>query len=236
MTASSTVLGGAAIQWLIHSDSRRKLRIIDLFTSQGDGLLVCDFIVSTTPYSTGTHPDTVTEMWTLRVLSFGNRKIRVFESFTTAMSALSRCNTTAFMGFVDGRSLRHAYPGLMDARIAITTPSQLPIESTLEDHQSIWRVLKRTRERGYKVETELPFTHSCGHHPDCPATLRTSCDSGWLNISLPAVHYGSSGDRPGTCWSLFGTGCKRGILDGGDTISVVAHEGVFQSHFLAMYS
>jgi hypothetical protein len=129
------------------------------------------------------------------------------------------------MGYIDGESIRHAYTGLIDRCIAITTPRILPGIYDFDTQQTVWQILKSVTCRGFVVKYQYPAAHICGQAPSCPTTIRSTFDSGWLNIPLPSVHFGTRWNKVQASWTLFGTGCKRGILEGARIEYSAAHEG-----------
>ncbi|KAJ6450819.1 hypothetical protein C8R47DRAFT_1084319 [Mycena vitilis] len=103
----------------------------------------------------------------------------------------------------------------MDERIAITTPRQLPLLTTVQEQQETWAILNEIVGQGFSVDFELPSVHKCGTEHSCPATLRRTGDEGWMQARLPRVHYGQQFLKKGCTWSMFASGCMVGILKGG---------------------
>ncbi|KAJ7626712.1 hypothetical protein B0H17DRAFT_1150960 [Mycena rosella] len=93
-------------------------------------------------------------------------------------------------------------------------------------------VIAKYRERGFTIRLDMPGKHKCGVHICCPATLRTSADSGCLVVRFPVLLMGiqtpSMGAYPAPYILSFsggGQGCKSAHLS---TLNGVAVRYIIQ--------
>ncbi|KAJ7648260.1 hypothetical protein DFH06DRAFT_1135701 [Mycena polygramma] len=156
-------------------------------------------------------PGDLCDIWILR--SRG-RVIRVRECHSGALYTLLSGPNTHGMGYCDRNAIRHAYPELMDMRVALSTPFSMPIDYTREAVVTTWRMVRRVVDHGFTWAAEYDVAHVCGKSFNCPATSRRSRDGGWMSLALPLARYGRSGCISDVGWTLRGVGCYGGVEHG----------------------
>ncbi|KAJ7046265.1 hypothetical protein C8F04DRAFT_1248517 [Mycena alexandri] len=142
-------------------------------------------------------------------------KINIIESLTlNALDAVVQFHSTCVIGAISADSFWHGYPDLTLARVSITSPARMPLTKDIVQQTRTWTILRKYAARGYDFHLgEFRAPHTCCEDARCPATVRTSDDSGCVRIPLPKWEFST----PGTpecvsCWTFSGCGCPGGIL------------------------
>lgn len=215
LLATGTVLSGSSIPFLLHTGKPFLVDNLDFYTSWNHGEDVVIYLCRMGGYTVvaGGQHDIINGTNASWVLRNGWKTINVVESLTTGSACMFYFHATHMMGFWDGSRIFHAYPALLAARVALTTPHQFMLEYTLDAQCHVWRMLHKYIQRGFHHQFEHDMPHQCGHAFSCPATLRTTTDGGCLTLYFPTSPFRNKERRTtDICWSLFGTGCQSGIL------------------------
>ncbi|KAJ7659702.1 hypothetical protein DFH06DRAFT_1326720 [Mycena polygramma] len=224
LTATASIMTG----WAFHSIFNGRLLATDTFdfiTTEHTSRHVLAFITLSTPYTLTnvTRNGGWYKTWTLKL---GEQKIRVMEYPVDYGTAMLTSHTNYRMGFWDGSVVRHPYGGVAYDRIAFATPSSLPIRNKPRELKKVWEIIHGATDHDVAWVFEYEESHICSKHPYCPVSLRRTLDSGWLNLRLPEASFGSAPAGRNLSWSLDGSGCNAGILEGGafEAMSVVEDE------------
>ncbi|KAJ7910222.1 hypothetical protein B0H13DRAFT_2329498 [Mycena leptocephala] len=170
-------------------------------TVTGAVISVVDFIMLSAHYEVTANSSEysnimgISRMWTMKLADA--LQIKVIESCTSnPLDLITTFHLSCVYGAWLANGVWHGYSRLTNAGAVITTPCRFPVE-------------------GFTITPgELPQPHECGKDLDCPATLRTSNDSGCSFGAFPTWPYSDEAAAiPATCWTMGGTGCRQGILE-----------------------
>ncbi|KAJ7264032.1 hypothetical protein B0H12DRAFT_1230790 [Mycena haematopus] len=221
LAATGTVITGSAVAALMNLEATFGQSCLTFVAPRGKLDPVMEFLKFAGGYELQPHASTTrSNMFNaVSVWDFENAhgaKIQlVLSNSRDPFNTIATSPFTCEYGAWTETGLFHAYPHLTVNRRALTTPTRLPFFSdTIEETQRVWDLLHQYVDHDYQVDAlGYASMHSCGVHPSCPATFRTSDDRGCMHIRFPAwdlVTYTARSDV--TCWSLGGTGCLLGVL------------------------
>ncbi|KAJ7201445.1 hypothetical protein C8J57DRAFT_1543925 [Mycena rebaudengoi] len=120
------------------------------------------------------------------------------------------------MGGISCFGLFHFVPNPTFAGNAIVNANAVKVKS-LQSREKTEAVFRKYRARGYRIRVDYTNDHTCGVSLDCPCTVRTTLDSGCLQLLFPDKPYGisvlpsrASPSDIALAWSLGGQGCTSG--------------------------
>ncbi|KAJ6495745.1 hypothetical protein C8R47DRAFT_1069594 [Mycena vitilis] len=218
LTATGSVVAGPVVAALARVGTSFQPPDLTFVAIRGRGGVVLDFLHMAGGYQpvrrAGEYISGLGKLWS--AVNVVGTKINVIESLTNSpFDVIGQFHLSCVYGAWTANGLLHGYPQLTAAGHTIATPVKLPLTS--HSHRaSNWDVLHLYIDRGFAIDLNTyDADHVCGVDPNCPATLRTTDDSGCSFSFFPRWIYDDEVEEvPPTCWTLSGTGCVRGILDG----------------------
>jgi hypothetical protein len=224
LVATGSLMTGYAFQSILGGNILEQ-DTVDFYTTNRSTINVLMFLARS---SGALSPTTANATWyTAWTLKIRGRTVRVIEHTSDPLEAILVCQESHIMGYCDGTRVRHAYGGLVLDGIALATRCSMPVERTLSEQQDIWNVLHAAIAHGFKWSYDLPGPHTCGVNPYCPCTPRSTKDGGWLTLHLPCANYGTAPFTDDGTWSLYGSGCTAGILEGGSLTRISRYDGAY---------
>ncbi|KAJ7033481.1 hypothetical protein C8F04DRAFT_1260992 [Mycena alexandri] len=218
LTATGSAICGSALPAILKTSPLFDPGDLDFAAAFGQGPRVVDFLILAGAYKITKDSieykkmPGIARMWTLRN---GTSKVNVLESVSNnALDVITFFHLSCVYGAWTANGVWHGYIAETTAGIAMTTPSKFPLRSSVSRRRSMWTVLHKYMGRGFTIElNEHSVPHRCGMDLNCPATLRTSDDTGCSYTAFPDWHYAFDAvAHPVICWSMGGSGCPQGIL------------------------
>ncbi|KAJ7082088.1 hypothetical protein B0H15DRAFT_952765 [Mycena belliarum] len=218
LLATGALLGGLGITRALHVTTGTATSTIDVFTTSGE----CNGIKAFLRLSAGLFVKASVPLgaYTVWYLRKGHIGLRLIDCGPRAMAVALLRQFTAGQGYCDGDGIRHPYPVLLDKGHTMTTPRTLPVEHDLECHIEVWKMIHVGIKYGFVWVSDFNEPHICGRAFSCPATFRDSRDAGWSFLRFPNSFTATRYSPERASWSLYGTGCDRGLLDDGSACPV----------------
>ncbi|KAJ7494792.1 hypothetical protein B0H11DRAFT_1626649, partial [Mycena galericulata] len=192
LSATGAIISGSAVLALITSGPPFDPGDLDFFTQHGGSAPILSFLRVAAGYKqisvTGPY-DFAKGVATIRTLRRGRdgQKINVIEGYTdNPLDMVVRFHSTPVFGAWGSDVVWHGNPKLTVAGIAVTTPSQMPLDGSEQCHEHTREVTRKYTDRGFNYYlNEYPHGHTCGVDLRCPATLRSSDDEGCMLFHFP---------------------------------------------------
>ncbi|KAK7026986.1 hypothetical protein R3P38DRAFT_2424499, partial [Favolaschia claudopus] len=189
MTATGTVIAGSTLPALC-TDFLFEPHDIDFFCPLAHGQYVVLFLEQN-GYSVGKcvrdygKLPGVGIIWYLQHES--GRSVNVVEGRTEdPLHAIARFHSSPVVGAISSRGVWHANPWLTFRCMALTTPVLSRLQPTLDSQKHVWKIIHKYESRGFEWSFGgFKAPHKCGSDFRCPATPRTSNDSGCFFIPFP---------------------------------------------------
>ncbi|KAJ7921241.1 hypothetical protein B0H13DRAFT_2318595 [Mycena leptocephala] len=230
LTATGSLISGSTIAVLTGSPSAFCPTDLDVYTPRGGGWKVVQFFKKGGKYrvtkatSAYDFAAGIGKVFTLRHRA-SKKTINIIESISlNPLDAVLHFHLSCVFGAWTANHFWHGYPRLTIAGMAITTPSRLPLRDDIDNHKHVWKILRKYKRRSFTFSLDefLP-PHTCGIHPDCPMTPRTTGDSNCLKASFPEWEFQRDARSFRlSSWNMGGSGCQAGILSragSGNTVS-----------------
>jgi hypothetical protein len=223
-TATGCLISGSTVAVLTGCPTQFSPHNLDMYTGKGVGTHIIrylrksgkyDMVSVTSSYDFAAGIGKVVTLRHRRTM----KEINVIESLSmNPLDSILHFHFTPVFGAWSANSFWHGYRHLTCSGFAITTPAHLPLKDDLESHKHVWKVLRKYALRGFTFLLDgFRTPHTCGIHPNCPATPRTSDDAGCTTIAFPEWEFQSDAVSFKTStWNMNGTGCRAGILAGGN--------------------
>jgi hypothetical protein len=222
-TALSAVISGSAVSYVISNDVQPCN--LDFYCPRDTYSLMCTFFLIATdyrPYYLGAavvrssvHEGTVqnTEWRNTKT----GRSLRLIWSATdSALDCITSFPFTHLMGMITHYGFWHGYPASALNGLAMPNRSLVRLDHPSHKNAISW-VVRKHQARGYKFSAERRGVHTCGTAPECPASVRTSLDSGCMNIFFPGRAFGAPSSAAAytmahsTSWTLDGAICHDSL-------------------------
>ncbi|KAJ7178786.1 hypothetical protein C8R43DRAFT_942386 [Mycena crocata] len=204
-SCTPTIVGGATIKkWLCYQPedkrpprlwglsrrvhSQKKPQSLDLYCSKHIDMVI-DFVTRATGYTAGNYIGDMEAIGGIRIAVTLTRtdapNINIFSTLSpNPFDAILYLPTTADMWAMMLDRFWHAYPHMTFKKLAITTPTRLPLKG-LSDRQRAWDAIQSNYDVGIQLDCDLHEYHTCSGKHSCPLAPRTNRDSGCLVLKLP---------------------------------------------------
>ncbi|KAJ7162654.1 hypothetical protein C8R43DRAFT_1123339 [Mycena crocata] len=220
-TASGCIISGSTMVSFLHLGRRFKPADLDIYTGRGKSFDIVRFLKHAAKYKSVscTHQyDVCTGIGKVCVLKRRcGHTLNVIESLTdNPYDAVTHFHSSCVFAGWDAHKMWFGYSGLTMRGVTLTSPTLMPGDGGLKQHQRMWSILRKYSARGFTFAlADLDTPHTCGEAWDCPVTPRRSGDGGCLTLVLPSWPYDADYvDHCETTWTLGGTGCSGGLLAG----------------------
>ncbi|KAJ7088879.1 hypothetical protein B0H15DRAFT_800823 [Mycena belliarum] len=223
LLGTHTLLGGFTIPRILRSASGTTRKPLEFYLTREDAAGVRAFLTTTSGFVVKRTAHA--EKYTIYHMRRGALTVKVVLCPGSPMSGVLLHQFTIAQGFCDGAAVHHPYPRLLAKGHCLTTPRMFPIEDDLSFHVRTWKTIRDGLRYGFHWVSEFDEVHICGEAPSCPATFRHTRDEGWSTLRLPAGPLGSTVALGKLCWSLYGTGCIKGTLRGGEPCPPPLYKG-----------
>ena len=238
-TATQTIISGSIIPFILDGGTDWSPSDLDFFAGRDMGQLVVTFLKKTGEYTQRkisnqySMSDGIRRIWTLE--NHRGKKINVIEALSSnPFDAVIHLHSTCVMGAVTASGIWHAYPELTMKSQSLMTPFTLPLKNTVKYHRHVWMMLREHVRRGFSFHLgENSNRHTCGQDPNCPVTLRSTCDRGCMFIPFPTWDCTNDVEpHRAVCWTLGGTGCRHGHMRVDNNDNVLSFDELpGKSHF-----
>ncbi|KAJ7623954.1 hypothetical protein DFH06DRAFT_1340280 [Mycena polygramma] len=213
LTATGAAISGSAVAALTVPAPSFDPNDLDIVVGSGHGPEVVHFIGRAGGYRTIVETDepsfapSLGRTWLTE--NDEGKRIQVIESLTdNAFDVVGHFHLTCVYGAWYANGLLHCYPALTAGGDALTTARKMPWRHRLPERCGIWDVLDKYTSRGFDIGLNAyDADHVCGVDVNCPATLRTTDDTGCSYSAFPSWLYADDASPPAiTCWTMGGTG------------------------------
>lgn len=226
-TATGTVLSGSVIPRLSlprQSATAFNPNDLDFYSPKGAWRYTLRFFELGTPYIYIRHSPNIYNLPAIESITWLTSHVSNPLSLNIMQcrgrhpyEATVQFHSTCVVGAIDGANGWFANPRLLCNGISIVNRLHLKLDTALARERGM-AVIRKYTDRGFTFYMEYMTRHKCGSNKSCPATLRTSVDSGCCVVQFPRAPYGAS-SALGTLypspyvisWSNGGIGCTKGL-------------------------
>ncbi|KAJ6490172.1 hypothetical protein DFH09DRAFT_1338803 [Mycena vulgaris] len=244
-TCTGCVVSGSLLPAVLHNGTPFTVNDIDFYCPVGQGWRTVAYLRNTGGYTDEAVPhdySAIPGLGRIWCLGLCSHKINVIESKSAcARDAVLHHHSTPVMGSLCAYKGWMAYPQLSAARLALATKHTMRVDRTPESLDCLRQIVHKYMDRGFRFVFDYARQHDCGVHPSCPVTLRTTVDSGCLNMYLPTSPFTAPIASHESSWTMRGSGCRHGGVTHTLTPAVLpasSYEGVYNRSsfpFIAYY-
>jgi hypothetical protein len=222
-SATGTVISGSMLAAIVHLPFAPN--DIDFYCNHRIGTNVVAYLENAgnfafVDYSERAYNDMggVKGVWTLE--GQDNKTINVIETLARnpVRCVLGDFHSSAPRGVIEWSGVHHFEANQAIHGLALLTPKTLQLGDLddLDDHVRNWEILHKYKDRGFRFIFEYDQPHECGVHINCPATVRSTSDSGTLHLTLPgfSIPMHSVQTRNEMVWTPGGSMCSTGTWQG----------------------